>query len=238
MAVTSERFAEELRGLVAERRAFWDHPFIGKFRQGELSKEQVRHWIEQQFYLTGRVHDLIGPLYVHCDDAKVRVEILNNLIEEETGKMSGSAPHPELYIRLGEALGSTRQRMLNIRALPESVALRTWWIWLVDNRPFVEGLASVSIAGEGQVPGAGDEFARILERKYGLTHEQTAFWWVHEQADREHGGGALEIVAKLACTDEDQERVRDIVRNTLELLWRFFDGLETTPVKQITGKAA
>ncbi len=200
MAVTSERFAEELRGLVAERRAFWDHPFIRKFRQGELSKEQVRHWIEQQFYLTGRVHDLIGPLYVHCDDAKVRVEILNNLIEEETGKMSGSAPHPELYIRLGEALGSTRQRMLNIRALPESVALRTWWIWLVDNRPFVEGLASVSIAGEG--------------------------------------GGALEIVANLARTDEEQQRVRDIVRNTLELLWRFFDGLATTPVEQITGKAA
>jgi pyrroloquinoline-quinone synthase len=87
------------------------------------------------------------------DDAKVRLEILNNLIEEETGKMSGRAPHPELYIRLGEALGSTRQRMLNIRALPESVALRTWWIWLVANRPFVEGLASVSIAGEGR-PGS------------------------------------------------------------------------------------
>jgi len=36
-------------------------------------------------------------------DAKVCAEILNNLVEEETGKMSGSAPHPELHIRLGEA---------------------------------------------------------------------------------------------------------------------------------------
>ena len=66
----------------------------------------------------------------------------------------------------------------------------------------------------------------------------SAFWWVHEQADRGHGGGALEIVANLARTDEEQQRVRDIVRNTLELLWRFFDGLATTPVEQITGKAA
>src|SRR6266851_3317204 len=113
--------------------------------------------------------------------------------------------------------------MLNIRALPESVALRTWWVWLVDNRPFLEGLASVSVAGEGQVPGAAEEFARILERKYGLTHEE---------ADREHGGGAVEIVAKLARTDEEQQRVRNVVRNTLELLWRFFDGLETTPVER------
>ncbi len=226
MALTSQQFAEELRTMVAKRRAFWDHPWIQKFRRGELTKEQVRHWIEQQFYLTGRVHDLIGPLYVHCEDAKIRAEILNNLIEEETGKMSGSAPHPELYIRLGEALGSTRETMLHIEPLPESVALRTWWVWMVAHRPFVEGLASVSVAGEGQVPGAGNEFARILEEKYGLSHEQTAFWWVHEEADREHGGGALEIVSKMAQTDEEQKRVREVVRHTLELLWRFFDGLE------------
>src|SRR5579875_3910270 len=232
MALTSEQFSTELQKMVAARRVFWDHPFVEKFRP-QLSRDQVRHWIEQQFYLTGRVHDLIGPLYVHCEDAQVRAEILNNLIEEETGKMSGSAPHPELYIRLGEALGSTRERMLNIQPLPETLALRTWWIWLVEKRPFVEGLASVSVAGEGQVPGAAKEFARILEQEYGLTHEQSAFWWVHEEADREHGNGAMEIVAKLARTDEEQQRVRAVVRNTLALMWRFFDALAETPAKQL-----
>lgn len=59
-----------------------------------------------------------------------------------------------------------------------------------------------------------------------MTHEQTAFWWVHEEADREHGGSAVELVAKLAHTDEEQQRVRDAVDHSLELLWRFFDGLE------------
>ncbi|MEW6298110.1 MAG: iron-containing redox enzyme family protein [Thermodesulfobacteriota bacterium] len=226
MALTSQQFAAELRSMVAKRRAFWEHPWIQKFRRAELSKEQVRHWIEQQFYLTGRVHDLIGPLYVNCEDAEARVHILDNLIEEETGRMSKSAPHPELYLRLGCALGSTRETMLNIRPLPESVALRTWWVWTVAHRPFAEGLAAVSVAGEAQVPGAGNEFARILEEKYGLTHEQTAFWWVHEEADREHGGSATELVSKLAKTDAEQQRVRDVVDHTLELLWRFFDGLE------------
>jgi pyrroloquinoline-quinone synthase len=238
MALTTEQFSNELKSTVAARRVFWDHPFIQKFRRAELSKDQIRHWIEQQFYLTGRVHDLIGPLYVHCEDAKVRTEILNNLIEEETDKMSGSAPHPELYIRLGEALGSTRERMVNIQPLPEAVAMRTYWMWLVDHRPFLEGLASVSVAGEAQVPGAAEEFARILEQKYGLTHEQSAFWWVHEEADREHGGGAVELVARLARSDGEQQQVRDIVRNTLELLWRFFDGVAATPHEQLIGKAA
>ena len=226
MALTSEQFAKELQNMVTHRRAFWDHPWIQKFRRAELSKEQIRCWMEQQFYLTGRVHDLIGPLYVNCEDAEVRAHILDNLIEEETGRMSKSAPHPELYIRLGCALGSTREIMLNIHPLPESVALRTYWVWVVAHRPFMEGLAAVSIAGEAQVPGAGNEFARLLEEKYGLTHEQTAFWWVHEEADKEHGGSAIDTVVKLAKTDEEQRRVRDAVDHTLELLWRFFDGLD------------
>ena len=226
MPVSSEQFATQLQEMVAQRRAFWEHPWVLKFRRSALSKEQVRHWIEQQFYLTGRVHDLIGPLYVNCEDAAVRTQILENLIEEETGQISKSAPHPELYIRLGTALGSSRETMQHIRPLPETVAIRTWWIWVVAQRPFVEGLAAVSVAGEAQVPGAGDEFSRILEQDYGLTHEETAFWWVHEEADKEHGGGAVALVSRLAKTDEEQQRVRDAVDHTLELLWRFFDGLE------------
>lgn len=59
-----------------------------------------------------------------------------------------------------------------------------------------------------------------------MTHDETAFWWVHEEADREHGGSATELVAKLVQTEEEQQRVRDVVDHTLELLWRFFDGLE------------
>ncbi|MBI3302438.1 MAG: hypothetical protein HYZ72_10245 [Deltaproteobacteria bacterium] len=82
MALTSQQFAQELETMVARRRAFWEHPWIQQFRRAELSKEQARHWIEQQFYLTGRVHDLIGPLYVNCEDAEARTHILDNLILE------------------------------------------------------------------------------------------------------------------------------------------------------------
>jgi pyrroloquinoline-quinone synthase len=226
MALTSEQFSQELKDMVAQRRAFWDHPWIQKFRRAELSKEQVRHWIEQQFYLTGRVHDLFGPLYTKCDDDKIRAGMVENLIEEETGRISGTAPHPELYLRLGEALGSTRDIMRTIKPLPESLALRTYWVWAVKELPLIEGVAAVSIAGEAQVPGAGLEFARICEEKYGLTHEQAAFWWVHEEADADHGGGAIAMVAKQARTDEEQRRVREVVDHSLTLLWRFFDGLE------------
>jgi hypothetical protein len=39
MARTSQQFAEELKDMVAKRRALWEHPWIQKFRRAELSKE-------------------------------------------------------------------------------------------------------------------------------------------------------------------------------------------------------
>lgn len=62
MPLTTQKVPQELKDMLTWRRAFWSHPWILKFRRAELSKDQVQHWIEQQFYLTGRVHDLIGPL--------------------------------------------------------------------------------------------------------------------------------------------------------------------------------
>jgi pyrroloquinoline-quinone synthase len=153
MPVTTQQFTKELEGMVSNRRAFWDHPWVQQFRRAELTKEQIRHWIEQQFYVTGRVHDLIGPLYVNCEDAEARTHILDNLIEEETGRMSKSAPHPELYIRLGCALGSTRETMCNVYPLPETLALRTYWVWIAAHRPFAEGLAALKYCGRGAGPG-------------------------------------------------------------------------------------
>jgi len=60
---------------------------------------------------------------------------------------------------------------------------------------------------------------------------------VHEEVDRKQGSGAVEIVAKLARTDEEQQRVRDVVRNTLELLWRFFEALAATPAESDNWKS-
>jgi len=45
-------------------------------------------------------------------------------------------------------------------------------------------------------------------------------------------------LAKLARTDDEQRRVRESVQNTLELMWRFFDGLDNAQSAQVMNKAA
>src|SRR5436309_2123924 len=78
---------------------------------------------------------------------------------------------------------------------------------------------------EGHVPGAFGPFARALERHYGCTRAQVAFWDVHEQADREHSAIGDHIVVRLATTPALQGDVRRAVARSLELWWRFFDGI-------------
>ena len=102
-----------------------------------------------------------------------------------------------------------------------------WFRESTTTRPFIEGAAATNLAAEGPVPGAFGPFARSLERHYGCTPDQVAFWDIHEQADREHSAIGDHIVIRLATTPELRADVRRAVARSLELWWRFFDGIAT-----------
>ena len=140
--------------------------------------------------------------------------------------MSGcSVSHPELFIRFGEGIGLAREALVDGVPLPTTTALIDWFEESTRLHPFIEGAAATNLAAEGQVPGAFGPFARALERHYGCTPEQVAFWDVHEHADREHSAVGDHIVVRMATTPELQAGVRRAVGRSLELWWRFFDGI-------------
>jgi pyrroloquinoline quinone (PQQ) biosynthesis protein C len=54
-----------------------------------------------------------------------------------------------------------------------------------------------------------------------------AFWDVHEHADSEHRAIGDHVVIGLATTPALQADVRRAVSRSLELWWRFFEGIAT-----------
>jgi pyrroloquinoline-quinone synthase len=150
--------------------------------------------------------------------------MLENVWEEETGRLTGSAPHRELMCRLMEALGDTREQISQLRPLPETLARRSFLQLVARTRPFYEAVAALSLSGESQFGDMAETYARTAEARYGLSPEAAAFWWVHAQADKEHGGTAFAIVSHWARTEEEQQRVIETVRQSLELIWCWFDG--------------
>jgi pyrroloquinoline quinone (PQQ) biosynthesis protein C len=153
--------------------------------------------------------------------------LAESVYEEETGRISGCGlPHPELFICFGEGVGLRREALVAGEPLPSTAALIHWFELSTRQRSFLEGAAAINLAAEGQVPGAFGPFARALEKHYGLSREQVAFWDVHEIADRDHSDVGDHIVVRFASTDEWQERVRRAVRQSLDQWWQFFDGIE------------
>jgi pyrroloquinoline-quinone synthase len=219
-------FVEELRALIEARRAFGRHPLWRRIAEGRLSRAGLVPFAVQFFLQVREFPRAVSALHSTCPDTAERVELAESLYEEETGRISGcDVSHPELFIRFGEGVGVPRDAMVDGVPLPTTAALIDWFTHSTRERPFIEGAAATNLAAEGQVPGAFGPFARALERHYGCTRAQVAFWDVHEQADREHSAIGDHVVVRLATTPALEDDVRRAVARSLELWWQFFDGI-------------
>ena len=219
-------FVDELRAMIDAGRSFGRHPLWLRIAEGGVPRARLQPFAVQFFLQVREFPRAVSALHSSCTDAEQRVELAESLYEEETGRVSGcNVSHPELFIRFGEGVGVARGAMTNGTALPGTAALIDWFRRSTQELPFIEGAAATNLAAEGQVPGAFGPFARALERHYGCTPEQVAFWDIHEQADREHSAIGDHVVVRLADGAELQHAVRQAVARSLETWWRFFDGI-------------
>ena len=168
----------------------------------------------------------MSALHSRCYDAAERLKLAESLYEEETGKISGSAPHPELFIRLETGLGMKREELTEATPLPSTASLIDWFELSTKDRSFAEGVAAINVAAEGQVVTNFGPFARALEKHYGLNRDQVAFFDVHELADRDHSDVGDNILSHMTLGDLEREKIRDAVNRSLDLWWQFFDGIE------------
>lgn len=226
MAVDTKSLVHELNEMVAARHSK-DHPLIEMIGRGELTKEQLIGFSVQFYQLFPKVFPKpIAALYARCpDDPDIERQLLDNLLEEGTGQVSGSASHRDLYVQYGAALGLTREAMDAAEPLPETAALVNWRDVLFAEHPWIEAMAAQGFALEGT---AADRMRRMvpgLVDRYHIPHEAMGYWMVHISVEDDHGSLGPTAVARFARTDEVQEGVRVAVQRTLDTFWNFFDGV-------------
>lgn len=227
MAKSTPEFVRELMKTIQAKRSFGGHPLWHAIAAGRVSPEGLKLFAQQFFLQVREFPRGIAALHANCPFSDARAELAENLYEEETGKISGCGlPHPELFIRFGEAVGLRREDLTEADPLPGTAALVHWFELATKNRSFLEGSAAMTLAAEGQVPGAFANFARALEKHYGLPRDAVAFWDVHEEADKDHSDVGDHIVVKHATSEEWQEKTRRAVDESLAMWWQFFDGME------------
>ena len=196
-------FREALLGVM-ERKQHWAWP---AFTAGQVAKDRLHLHLEQEYGTYVRDFPvLVGRVYTRCPVPEVRRDLIENVFEEETGRLQAGRPHPELFLEYPRGLGMDLSRFENVELLPASAAYRAvldratlqapWEVGaavmtlFVEGTPFERGEVDPS-APRRPVPPLEDH---PLVRHYGLPIERLALTRAHRSVEGEHRASAWRVV--------------------------------------------
>jgi len=217
---TETPIADEIDRLIDER-SLLKHPFYQAWQKGELSLDDLRTYAGQYYHHVLAFPQYVSAAHATCPDQADRRELLENLIEEEGGEEN----HPELWLRFGDALGLSRQSVIESELLPETVDLVDTYRDVTRNGSFAEA-ATALYCYESQVPEVAKTKIAGLRDFYGIADERgTQFFTVHIGADEWHAEVGRGFVSRYGESDGERERVLATARRCLDALWHFLDGV-------------
>lgn len=90
------------------------------------------------------------------DVIDARAALAENIYEEQTGGLSKSAPHPELFLRMMEGLGYSRAQFNDENLHPGASAYKEWLFATAARAPWQAACAMLTIFVEGSVNERGE----------------------------------------------------------------------------------
>lgn len=176
----------------------------------------------------GQVPDLID----------VRRALAENLYEEQTGGLSKSAPHPELFLRMMEGLGYARSQFDDADLHPAAQSYKEWLFDTAAKGPwqaaaalltiFVEGSVNerAELAGTYQRPRGDAAVARhALVVHYGCPPEAMQLVRAHGDVEGGHRGDAWKILLDNATDPEIESTIVSTCMDALVRWHRYRDGV-------------
>ena len=187
-----------------ERKDHWAWRF---FTSGQVARERMHIHFEQEYATYVRDFPvMVGWAYVQCPIPAVRRDLVENVYEEETGRLVAGRPHPELFLEYPRGLGMDLDRFERVQLLPASAAYRAllddltqhrgWEIAAAVSTIFIEGTAYER--GELE-PGAARRPEPPLEKHplvvhYGLPVESLALTKAHRSVEGSHRQAAWSVI--------------------------------------------
>jgi pyrroloquinoline-quinone synthase len=219
---TVDTFVQDLRVYIKkeDEKPLLGPSFYQSVLSGELSREQLKKWALNLFYVTGQHIRAFGGIFMNTGlsplDQKIRRHIVENLIDEETIMGRGDDAHWMLSMRLAKALGATDAEVLQPVVSKEAVEYVRWVIELGRKEYGLVTLAAMSLGGETRSDGAMKGFVKALKDRYQLSREDLEFFYAHIGEAEAHGEPVFNMVQEYATTPERQQKIRDAIKTWCE----------------------
>jgi pyrroloquinoline-quinone synthase len=220
-----DAFTEALLGVMeAKEHWAWPHFTAGKVPRGLL------HIHLEQEYAT-YVRDfpvLVARAYVACPIPEVRRDLIENVFEEETGRLGAGRPHPELFLEYPRGLGMDLTRFEHIDLLPGARAYRSYLDRCTTDQGWELAAAVTTLFLEGTKFDRGELSENAprrpapaltdhpLVKHYGLPLDALALTKAHRSVEGGHRAAAWRSILDHVLEPTRQEAVVAGMRGTLE----------------------
>ena len=221
---TREEFEARLRGM--ERFYHIHHPFHLAMNEGGLDREAVRGWVANRFYYQIQIPRKDAAILSNCPDRDVRRVWIQRILDHDGLAADGDdAGGIEAWLRLGEAVGLSRDEVLDQRHVLPGVRFAVdAYVRFAQTAPWQEAAAS----------SLTELFAPTIHQKR-LDNWPTLYPWIDEagydyfrrrlgeaRRDVEHG---LALTLDGFRTHAQQERAVEILQSKLDVLWTMLDAM-------------
>jgi pyrroloquinoline quinone (PQQ) biosynthesis protein C len=219
-------FADALLGVM-EAKEHWAWP---AFTSGRVPRERLHIHLEQEYATYVRDFPvLVARAYVCCPIAEVRRDLIENVYEEETGRLGAGRPHPELFLEYPRGLGMDLGRFENVELLPGAARFRGyldqctlaggWEVAAAVTTLFLEGTKFERGELEPNAPRrpVPELSEHPLVKHYGLPLEALALTKAHRNVEGGHRAAAWRSLLDRVVDAARQEAILKAMRLTLEL---------------------
>jgi pyrroloquinoline quinone (PQQ) biosynthesis protein C len=227
-----QAFTEALLGVM-EAKEHWAWPH---FTQGRVSRDLLHIHLEQEYATYVRDFPvLVARAYVTCPIPAVRRDLIENVFEEETGRLGAGRPHPELFLEYPRGLGMDLARFERVELLPQARAYRAyldrctleagWEVAAAVTTLFLEGTKFERGELEGgavrrPVPALAEH---PLVKHYGLPIDALALTRAHRSVEGGHREAAWRSLLDHVHDSGRQDAVLQAMRGVLEHWLRYRD---------------
>jgi pyrroloquinoline-quinone synthase len=204
------------------------HPFNVKMHEGLLSPDQIRGWVANRFYYQVNIPQKDGAIIANCPDRATRRRWVRRILDHDgfgdnEGGIEGGI---EAWVRLGEAVGLTRDALWSQRHVAPGVRFAVdAYVNFARQAPWQEAVCS----------SLTEMFAPKIHKDR-LATWPTRYPWIDPdglqyfrsrislaERDVEHG---LEVTLGHFTTRAQQQRALEILQFKLDILWAMLDAIE------------
>jgi pyrroloquinoline-quinone synthase len=201
-----------------------NHPFNIRMNSGQLSAAQLRGWVANRFYYQVSIPQKDGAIIANCTDRETRRKWVRRILDHDGA--DGQEGGIEAWVRLGEAVGLTREEMWSQQHVLPGVRFAVdAYVNFARQVPWQEAVCS-SLTEMFAPQIHKDRLANWPEH-YGWIDPAGLHYFRSRiplaEKDVEHG---LQVTLDFFASRPQQERALEILQFKLDILWSMLDTIE------------